>query len=112
VVLDEQELREIEMAARRERMTTSEWVRQALRAARRARPGGDSGRKLALVRRAARHSFPTADIDEMLGDIERGRTGETSSTRTSRCIWSAPTTRTRPPPNICSRRPSRAATVW
>jgi metal-responsive CopG/Arc/MetJ family transcriptional regulator len=78
VVLDEQELREIETAARRERMTTSEWVRQALRAARRARAGGDAGKKLALVRRAARHGFPTRDIDQMLGEIERGRTGDAS----------------------------------
>jgi metal-responsive CopG/Arc/MetJ family transcriptional regulator len=78
VVLDEQELREIETAARRERMTTSEWVRQALRAARRNRAAGDPGRKLAVLRAAARHSFPSGDIDQMLGEIERGRAGETS----------------------------------
>ncbi len=78
VVLDDQELREIEAAARRERMTTSEWVRQALRAARRRRAAGDPAKKLAVVRAAARHSFPSGDIDEMLRDIERGRAGETS----------------------------------
>ncbi len=28
--------------------------------------------KLRAVRAASRHEFPTADIDEMLGEIERG----------------------------------------
>jgi hypothetical protein len=36
------------------------------------RPRGDRARKLAAVRSAVRHSFPTADIEEMLGEIERG----------------------------------------
>jgi len=31
---------------------------------------------LAAIRTAARHAFPTGDIDEMLGDIERGYTQE------------------------------------
>ncbi len=76
VVLDDEELREIEATARRERMTTSEWVRQALRAARRTRPRTDAGRKLAIVRAAVRHHFPTGDIDEVLRDIDRGRVGD------------------------------------
>lgn len=45
-----------------------EWVRQALRAA----PEGDPKKKLAAVRAAARHEFPTADIGQMLAEIERG----------------------------------------
>lgn len=72
VVMDDQELRDIERAARVHRMTVAEWVRQTLRAARRAEPRGDPGRKLAAVRAAARNSFPAGPIEEMLADIERG----------------------------------------
>jgi hypothetical protein len=73
VVMDESELREIQESARRQRMTVSEWVRRVLRAARRAEPGADSGRKLDAIRSASRHAFPTGDIDQMLAEIGRGR---------------------------------------
>jgi hypothetical protein len=53
-------------------MSIAEWVRQALAAARRKEPLGDAGKKLDVIRDAARHEFPTADIDEMLDEIERG----------------------------------------
>jgi len=72
VLLDDAEMREVQRAARGQRMTVAEWVRQALRAARRRQPAHDPGRKLAVVRAAARHTLPTADIDEVLADIERG----------------------------------------
>jgi len=72
VLLDEAELREVQKAARRDRVTTAEWVRRALRAARRARPLTGTGRKLHVVRLAARHAFPAPDIDQMLAEIERG----------------------------------------
>ena len=72
VLLDEAELREIRHVARRHRMTVAEWVRQALRAARRNAPRSDAGKKLQVVRAASEHAFPTADIDEMLRQIERG----------------------------------------
>ena len=73
VVMDEAELREIQRAARRQRMTVSAWVRGALRAARRAEPGGDRRRKLGAIRTAARHALPTADVDQMLAEIAQGR---------------------------------------
>jgi hypothetical protein len=72
VLLDEAELREVQRAARRARMTTAEWVRHALRAARRAQPLSDPARKLRAVRTAARHRFPAPDIAQMLAEIERG----------------------------------------
>ncbi len=72
VLLDDAELAEIRHAARQSRMTASEWVRQALRAARRAVPAGDPKRKLEVVRAAARHAFPTGEVEQMLADIERG----------------------------------------
>jgi hypothetical protein len=50
----------------------SEWVRQALRSARRAEPGTDAGKKLDALRAAAHHGFPAGDIERMLAEIERG----------------------------------------
>jgi hypothetical protein len=75
VLLDETELAEIRRTARRQKLTTAAWVRQALRSARRAEASSDPGKKLTAVRAAARHRFPTADIDQMLGEIERGYLG-------------------------------------
>ncbi|HTO89146.1 MAG TPA: antitoxin [Thermoanaerobaculia bacterium] len=72
VLFEEEELREIQRLARRQRMTVAEWVRQTLRQARRSAPRGDAGKRLQVVRAAAQHSFPTAEIDEMLRQIERG----------------------------------------
>lgn len=72
VVLDDAELAEIKRAARLSRMTVAEWVRQALRRARREEPVSDAKRKLAMVREAARGSYPTADIQQMLSEIEQG----------------------------------------
>lgn len=76
VVLDDPEFAQIRAAARRQRMTTAEWVRQAMRAARRSEATGDSRKKLQVVRSAARQSFPTADIDQMLAEIEQGYAAE------------------------------------
>lgn len=75
VLLDEGEFREIRDLARRERLTVAEWVRQALRGALRASPRSDARKKLAVVRRAVEHSFPTADIDVMLRELESGYVG-------------------------------------
>lgn len=72
VILQDPEYREIQRMARAQRMSLAEWVRQALVAARRREPLGDAGKKLDVVRDAARHEFPTADIDDMLAQIERG----------------------------------------
>jgi len=73
VLLEESELRELRRLARRSNTTVAEWVRRALRAARRSEPVRDADRKLAAVRAAARHAFPTADIEQMLAEIEQGR---------------------------------------
>lgn len=72
VVLDGAEYQRIQRLARRQGTTVSEWVRVALRGAARAQPLGAPERKLAAVRAAAEHRFPTADIDQMLDEIERG----------------------------------------
>ncbi|MGH2829470.1 MAG: plasmid mobilization protein [Steroidobacteraceae bacterium] len=75
VVLSEQELEVIREDARRHGVTVSEWVRSALRGARRGSSDTDPARKLAAVRAAGRHSFPTGDIEQMLHEIERGYAG-------------------------------------
>lgn len=72
ILLREKELAGIERAARRKRITVAEWVRQALRAARRREPLHDSEKKLNAIRAAARHSFPTGEIDQILAEIEQG----------------------------------------
>lgn len=75
VLLEDAEWREIQRAARAQHVTVAAWVRSALRAARRREPLGDAARKLEVVRAAARHVFPTADVEQMQAEIERGYLG-------------------------------------
>lgn len=72
VLFDDGEYRKLQDAARRRGLTLAEWVRQALRAARRDVPTESVDRKLAAIRAATAHTYPTADIDRMLQEIERG----------------------------------------
>jgi hypothetical protein len=72
VILQDPEYREIQRAARSRQMSIAEWVRQALSLARRREPVGDVGKKLEIIRAAAKHEFPTADIEMMLAEIEQG----------------------------------------
>ncbi len=72
MLFDDDELRDIQRLARKRRLTTAEWVRRSLRAAREAESGNDVGQKLAAVRTAASFSFPTGEVAELLADIERG----------------------------------------
>ncbi|HEV8130744.1 MAG TPA: antitoxin [Acidobacteriota bacterium] len=76
VLLEEPELREIRRLARQQHMTVAEWVRQALRAARRREPDGNYNKKLKVIRDSSRFSYPAGDIDEMLAEIEKGYAGE------------------------------------
>jgi hypothetical protein len=79
VLVEEDELREIREVARARRMTVAEWVRSAMRVARQREPAEPAERKLAVVRAAAKHDFPTAEIDQMLAEIERGYVVEADS---------------------------------
>jgi hypothetical protein len=72
VLLPEAEMKEIRRLAQRERIPVGEWVRRALRAARMREPVSDPQVKLKAIREAVQHSFPTADIDQMLAEIEQG----------------------------------------
>ena len=72
VILKDPEYREVQRAARSRHMSIAEWVRQALVQARRREPVGTAGKKLEIIRAAARFEYPTADIDRMLAEIEAG----------------------------------------
>jgi len=72
VLFEDAEIAEIRRVAKRHRMTVAEWVRQALREARRNESTVDPRRKLAAVREAARGEYPTSDIQQMLTEIEGG----------------------------------------
>ena len=72
VILQDPEYREIQRLARSRRMSLAEWVRQALDSARRREPLGGTGKKLQVIRAAAKHDYPAGDIDSMLAEIERG----------------------------------------
>ena len=72
VILQDPEYREIQKMARSRRMSLAEWVRQALDLARRREPSGGAGKKLEIIRAAARHDYPTGDIASILAEIEKG----------------------------------------
>ena len=67
VLLYEDEYLEIQAIARRRRMIVSEWVLGALRKAMDDQPYTTEA-KLRAIANASRHSFPTADIETMLGE--------------------------------------------
>ena len=74
VVLEETELEEIRVVARRYKMSVSEWVRHTLREARRDEPTKSVDFKLAALNRALRFedAAPPVDIQQMLDEIEQG----------------------------------------
>ena len=72
VLVDDVELREMQRLAKSKGLTLAEWVRQTLRAEYSRAPAGDTKRKLACVRSAARHQFPAPDIEQMIEEIGRG----------------------------------------
>jgi hypothetical protein len=71
VVLQDSEYREIQQMARSRHLSLAEWVRQALDLARRREPLGDTGKKLDVIRAAARHDYPVSDIGGMLTEMDR-----------------------------------------
>ena len=72
VLLPNQEMTDVQRLAHREHLTVGEWVRRTLREARENKPVNDPEMKLKAIRRGAELSFPSADIEQMLGEIERG----------------------------------------
>ena len=71
-VIDPEELEAVRAAAEEMGVTISEFVRQTILEACQKAASGDPDRKLAAIRAAVRHAYPTFDIDQMLGEIENG----------------------------------------
>lgn len=76
VIMNDQEYRELQRAAKRESVSAGEWVRRAVRALMRSRSTRSARDKQTAVRDAARNAFPTGDIDQMLREIEKGYAGK------------------------------------
>lgn len=74
VLLDDAELHAIQRLARRDKLTTAEWVRRRLREGAAASTRPDTGTRLATIHAAYRlgSGEPAPDIDQMLDEIERG----------------------------------------
>jgi hypothetical protein len=72
VLLTDREMSAIQRLAKSERLTVGEWVRRVLEA-RTSRSVIEPETKLKAVRQAAKYAFPTADIEQMLSEIEQGR---------------------------------------
>ncbi len=74
VLLDETELRTIQRLARRDQLTTAEWVRRRLREGAAASSRPDTASRLAAIHAAYRRTSagPVPDIDQMLDEIEGG----------------------------------------
>ncbi|MCX6620914.1 MAG: antitoxin [Acidobacteria bacterium] len=72
VLLPDQEMMDIQRLAQTERLTVGEWVRRTLREARENKPVNDPEVKLKAIRRGAELTFPSAGIEQMLAEIERG----------------------------------------
>ena len=82
VLLDETELRTIQRLARRDKVTTAEWVRRRLREGAAASTRPDTASRLAAIHAGYRHVSvgPAPDIDQMLDEIERGYLPDRSAT--------------------------------
>ena len=74
VLLDDDELKTIQRLARRDRLTTAEWVRRRLREGVAAGSRPDTASRLEAIHAAYRHgsTAPAPAIDQMLAEIERG----------------------------------------
>ena len=72
VLLDDEELSDIQRAARNRRQSVAEWVRGALRRARAEDAGTSGAEKLAALHASTAHAFPTGPIEQMLDEIAHG----------------------------------------
>ena len=74
LILEDHQFSAIERAAHSSGITVAEWVCRTLRQGLRTEQAIDSDSKLLTIRKAVRGSYPIADIDQMLAEIESGRT--------------------------------------
>ena len=79
VILRDTEYREIQSAERARHMSIAEWVRHALGLALRRERSTTMWKKLEAVREAARHNFPTGDMESILAEIDGGYRADSES---------------------------------
>lgn len=75
VLIADEELTRIRHLAEQENLSVGEWVRRTLSEARSNQSLREPGQKLKALRQAAACTFPTADLDQMLSEIEKGYAG-------------------------------------
>jgi hypothetical protein len=73
VVMADAQLEALRALAQQRGTTVSDVARQALQEVTAREPTGEPARKFAAIHAAARHTFPTGDVTELLDDVERGR---------------------------------------
>lgn len=72
VLLDPKEYKLFQKMARQEGLSLGEWVRKVLRKAQEQLSQQFPSQKLKALQKAAQHQYPSADIDQMLSEIEKG----------------------------------------
>ena len=70
MLLENDEFAEIRRVAGHKRMMVAKWVRQALRAARKAASATDPRRKVSVVRKAVQGAYPAGVQPRMLTETE------------------------------------------
>ncbi len=73
VLLHEQEFAQARATAARMGVSVEQWATSCIRAALETERVGGAARALAALREATAHEGPTAEIDDILRDIELGR---------------------------------------
>lgn len=72
VLLSDAEYARVQKLAKRRKQTLGAFVRETLRSVVPPRSVDHSSEKLKVIEKAARYSFPIADLDVLLAEIESG----------------------------------------
>lgn len=72
VLLDPKEYKFFQKMAEQEGLSLGEWVRKALRKTQEQFSIQSPSQKLKALRKAVQHNYPSADIEQMLSEIEQG----------------------------------------
>ncbi len=72
VLLDEEELQEVRILAKEEKITVSSWVRRAIQHEKKERPGVALRKKLEIIQKLSKYNFPVHDYKDMAAEIDSG----------------------------------------
>ncbi|MBI5508678.1 MAG: antitoxin [Deltaproteobacteria bacterium] len=73
VLMRDKEYQALQRLCRRQKRTVADWVRESIRLRLVSEESEPPERRIARVLAFARHSAPTGDIEQLLAEIERGR---------------------------------------